>query len=81
LKTTMKTNTKVLSNYCLYILSLSGLLMTPLRHAFAQNDQDLSEVARSVVGKATKRTKEIAIGIQAEPMDDESLMRILSANH
>jgi hypothetical protein len=30
--------------------------------------------------KVMKRSKEIAIGIQAEPMDDESLMRALLPN-
>ncbi len=33
----------------LCILSLSGLLAAPLQHASAQSDQDLIEVARSVV--------------------------------
>jgi hypothetical protein len=39
---------------CLCVLSLSGILMASLQHASAQNDQDLIEVARSVVGTDRK---------------------------
>lgn len=46
--------TKMNVTRCLCILSLSGMLMAPLQHASAQNDQDLIEVARSVLGTDRK---------------------------
>jgi len=44
----MKTKMNVIPTW-LSILSLSGMLAAPLQHASAQSDQDLIEVARSVV--------------------------------
>jgi len=45
----MKMKMKVITNAWLGIVSLSGVLIAPLEHAFAQSDQDLIEVARSAV--------------------------------
>jgi hypothetical protein len=45
----MKLKINALSMRCLCLVSLSGMLVAPLQHASAQSDQDLIEVARSVV--------------------------------
>jgi hypothetical protein len=50
----MKTKINVLLTRSLCILSLSGFPVIPLHHAFAQSDQDLIEVARSVVSTDRK---------------------------
>ena len=48
----MKTN--VITNAWLALFSLSTVLAVPLQNAFAQSDQDLIEVARSVVNADRK---------------------------
>jgi hypothetical protein len=45
----MKMNMNVIPAHWLCALSLSGILLAPLQHASAQSDQDLIEVARSVI--------------------------------
>jgi hypothetical protein len=45
----MKTKTNVILARWFTILSLSGMPLMPFQHASAQSDQDLIEVARSVV--------------------------------
>jgi hypothetical protein len=50
----MKLKMNALSMRCLCLFSLSGMLVAPLQHASAQSDQDLIEVARSVVGTDRK---------------------------
>jgi hypothetical protein len=50
----MKTKINVLLTRSLCILSLCGFPVIPLHHAFAQSDQDLIEVARSVVSTDRK---------------------------
>jgi hypothetical protein len=50
----MKTKMNVITNTWLSIISLSGVLAAPLQQASAQSDQDLIEVARSVVATDRK---------------------------
>jgi len=50
----MKTKMNVITNTWLSIVSLSGVLAAPLQQASAQSDQDLIEVARSVVATDRK---------------------------
>src|SRR5258708_2479103 len=46
----MRNNMNIIPNRrCLSILFLSGILLQPTPHASAQSDQDLIEVARSVI--------------------------------
>jgi hypothetical protein len=52
MRMTMKTN--VITNAWLALFSLSTVLAVPLQNAFAQSDQDLIEVARSVVNADRK---------------------------
>jgi len=49
LKMRMRTKMNVILTRWFSILSLSGIPLIPLQHASAQSDQDLIEVARSVV--------------------------------
>ncbi len=52
-KTRMKTKMHAINTW-LGIVSLSGALIAPLQHASAQSDQDLIEVARSVISTDRK---------------------------
>jgi len=49
MKIRMKTSMNVITNTWLGIVCLSGVLIAPVQPASAQSDQDLIEVARSVV--------------------------------
>jgi hypothetical protein len=62
----MKTNRNPLASRWLCVLSLSGVLIAPFQHAFAQSDQDLIEVARSVVTADRK-----AVVVAALELTDE----------
>jgi hypothetical protein len=53
-KMRITTKTNVINHAWLGIVSLCGILITPLQHASAQSDQDLIEVARSVVSADRK---------------------------
>jgi len=64
----MKMKMNVITTSWLGIISLSGLFMAPLQHASAQSDQDLIEVARSVVSADRKAVVVAAM----ELTDDEA---------
>src|SRR5260370_9602929 len=53
-KMRITTKTNVINHAWLGIVSLCGILIAPLQNASAQSDQDLIEVARSVVGADRK---------------------------
>ncbi len=65
-KTRMKTKMHAINTW-LGIVSLSGALIAPLQHASAQSDQDLIEVARSVISTDRK-----AVVVAAMELTDKS---------
>jgi len=66
----MKTKMNVITNTWLGIISLSGALIAPIQQASAQSDQDLIEVARSVVTADRKTVVVAAMELTDEEAKD-----------